>query len=475
MAESEKADAETPKHTAFEMKELLIESAMRTGPNQAMTFNLKDDDLLRAASFDPHELEAVYTGAPLYTGPDLHTALENQTYEAERNVFLSTIGDLLGPDKICHHEIKGMLDEELRQRGHMQFLAADVTIQRKFLIVASARIKAAMLSPDVHDPFNSPQDKYDFIVVLTTLRGGYAGTTQKQRLYFNFPETRDDYTSYTTFLAQLQEATQLSMIPPLEPGEPYSTLSGPTDGAKTPSNNDEDTSSPVNALGIMLPTPPDSFTTASAPLLPKRDEKGYTVKDGAWIYTSKLCQRVMEGKLGQEKDKKITDKTSYDNMLLVLKSQRLTTLNEVNQRVTVMPPQGALVVEITHSMDAAAIKVWAKVQEAEAEEEKRFCRELKAQGFTDEDIGEPFGAYLKREIATEKEEASRGHYVQQQTDNMKKKVKQKEAIVRAKYFSRYSPDFAQGSFNAEMAEHKEMFLKELKANLKRIPKDSSGF
>ncbi|KAL5322709.1 hypothetical protein ACEPPN_010684 [Leptodophora sp. 'Broadleaf-Isolate-01'] len=475
MAESEKADVDTPRYTAFEMKELLIEFAMRACPNPAMTVNLKDNDLLRAATFDPVEHEAVHIGAPLYTGPNLHTALENQTYEAERNGFLNTIGDMLAPDKVLQHEIKGMLDEELKQRGHSQFLAMDVPIQRKFVIVASARIKAAMLSPDAHDPFNSLRDKYDFIVVLTTLRGGYAGTTQKQRLYFNFPETRDDSTSYFTFLARLQEATQLSVIPPLEPGEPYRPSLGPADETETRHNHDEDTGSPVNALGIMLPTPPDSFTTASAPLQPKRDEEGYTVKDGAWIYTSKLYQRVVEGKLGLEKDKKVTDKSSYDNMLLVLKSQKVTALNKEKGRVAVKPPQGTLIVEITHSMDAAAIKRWTEDQEAEAEEEKRFCSELQAQGFTDDDIGEPFGAYLKREIATEKEKASRGHFVEQYTENMKQKVKQKEAIVRDKYFSRYSPDFAQGPFDAEMEEHKEKFLTELKANLKRIPKDSSGF
>lgn len=215
-----------------------------------------------------------------------------------------------------------------------------------------------MLSPDAHDPFNSLRDKYDFIVVLTTLRGGYAGTTQKQRLYFNFPETRDDSTSYFTFLARLQEATQLSVIPPLEPGEPYRPSLGPADETETRHNHDEDTGSPVNALGIMLPTPPDSFTTASAPLQPKRDEEGYTVKDGAWIYTSKLYQRVVEGKLGLEKDKKVTDKSSYDNMLLVLKSQKVTALNKEKGRVAVKPPQGTLIVEITHVRNP--VELWAQ-------------------------------------------------------------------------------------------------------------------
>ena len=79
-----------------------------------------------------------------------------------------------------------------------------------------------MLTPETQDAFAS-QDHFDFTVLLTTLRGGYAGTTQTQRLYFNFPKKNDTLSSYADFLALLQDASQLSVIPPLKPGEPYRT------------------------------------------------------------------------------------------------------------------------------------------------------------------------------------------------------------------------------------------------------------
>ncbi|KAH7348479.1 hypothetical protein BKA65DRAFT_550551 [Rhexocercosporidium sp. MPI-PUGE-AT-0058] len=474
MAESEKADQDAPQYTPFEMKELLIEFAMRSASNPIMTLNLTDNDLLRAASFDPEELEAVHTGGPFYTGPDLHTALEDLTYDFERTAFLMRVGRLLTPNKVLQQDIQEMLEEEMTQRGLSKYLK-ETSIQRKIILVAGARVKAAMLLPELHDPLVLSRDKCDFIVLLTTLRGGYAGTTQKHRLYFSFPETGDHSTSYITFLARLQEATQLSVIPPLEPGEPYCTSSGPMDEAPVNRNGDEDIGTPVNALGIMLLTPPGSFTTTSTPLQSKGGGKGYTLNDGAWIYTSKLCQRVVEGKLGPEEDKRLTDKASYDDMLQVLKRQKVFFRNNEGGRTAAKPPLGALVVDITHSMDTAAIKKWTEEQEAEAEEEKRFCMQLKGEGFAGEDIGEPYGAYLKREIAAEKEKASRSHYVEQNTGTMKQKLKQKEEAVKGKYFSRYSPDFAQGPFDAEMKGHKETLLQELNVKLENIAKDTSGF
>lgn len=221
------------------------------------------------------------------------------------------------------------------------------------MIIAGARVKAAMLSPGPHDPLDSPRDKYDFEVLLTTLRGGYAGTTQEQRLYFNYPGSRDDSSSYRDFLARLQEATQLSIIPPLEPGEPYRTSSGFMDDTSALHGFDDDTGTPANALGIMLHTPPDSFTTAPAPINPRRDVKGYTVNDGPWIYTSVLNgQKSMIGKLGPEEHKKLSDKDSYDNMILVLEKQVGYMKNEKGVTQTVKALPKALVVHITHVRDA---------------------------------------------------------------------------------------------------------------------------
>ncbi|KAK0127259.1 hypothetical protein ONS96_006810 [Cadophora gregata f. sp. sojae] len=199
-------------------------------------------------------------------------------------------------------------------------------------------------------------------------------------------------------LVQLQDATQLSVIPPLEPGEPYRTSSTTTD---PPSRNGDnvDANNPVNALGIMLPTRPASFTTFPFSQS-RRDEQGYTIRDGPWIYTSKKNSIILKGKLGEEKGKKLEDKISYDNMIQILRGERVS----VTQMSVNASPSSlcALVVEIIHSMDRDAIKWHKEEQQAIDEEEKQFCEDLTAQGLTEDDFGEPFGAYLKKEIQMEK-------------------------------------------------------------------------
>jgi len=200
-----------------------------------------------------------------------------------------------------------------------------------------------MLTPETQDAFAS-QDHFDFTVLLTTLRGGYAGTTQTQRLYFNFPKKNDTLSSYADFLALLQDASQLSVIPPLKPGEPYRT-SGFTSNPPPRYGDDNDSNVPANALGIMLPTPPDSFTTAPTPQL-KRDTKGYTILDGPWIYTIKRGKNILKSNLREERDRKLDDKVSYDNMVQLLKDQKGSEIGN-DQKSSPSSP-GTLVVEIVH-------------------------------------------------------------------------------------------------------------------------------
>lgn len=200
-----------------------------------------------------------------------------------------------------------------------------------------------MLGPEPQAAFAS-RDHFDFTVLLTTLRGGYAGTTQTQRLYFNFPKKNDTLSSYVDFLALLQDASQLSVIPPLKPGEPYRT-SGFTSDPPIRYGETSDPNVPANALGVMLPTPPDSFTTEPTPE-PEQDTKGYTILHGPWIYTIKRGQNILKSHLREERDRKLDGKVAYDNMVQLLKDQKGSEIGN-GQKSSPSSP-GTLVVEIIH-------------------------------------------------------------------------------------------------------------------------------
>ncbi|KAL2064254.1 hypothetical protein VTL71DRAFT_4748 [Oculimacula yallundae] len=489
MAEVEAMDDVPSDYDAFEIKELLIESAMRSNLNQSMATHLKDEDLQRAISFEPQDLETTDYGAPYYTGVDLYTALQIQGYDLARLQYLNAIGTKLSGNPKVQEQIRDMLDVELKQRHeeklceaksvhqkvpHIRPIANSGLIYNKFVTIASARIKAAMLAPDPRDPIGQKRESFDFVVSLTTLRGGYAGTTQRQRLFFSFPENYHDSKSYIDFLAQLQDATQLCTIPPLEPGEPYRASSGSTGRFLEGYDYDEDNGIPVNALGIMPPTPPDSFTTTPAPLRPKRDVRGYTLDDGPWIYTSKLGFKVLKGKSGAEEGKKLIDKRSYDNMIQMLRSPTTIFLKDRKEKIQT-PKPGTLVVDIIHSMDLAAINRHNSELIAVKSEETQFRRDHRAAGFTSEDIGEPYGAFLKRQIADEKEKASRAHHYDKQKARTEEKVRVMAEDMRKQFFGRYSPGFAQKPFELEVESRKELLMKELEGVMKRVPKDTSGF
>ncbi|CZT48769.1 uncharacterized protein RSE6_09516 [Rhynchosporium secalis] len=485
------SDAGILGYEPWDIKELLIESAMRGHFDPAMTRQLKDEDLLRAVSLDPKELEGTNYGEPLYIGDDLYTALRKQDYSIARRAYLHNIGNKLEEDSKVHNQISDMLDVELKQRVPQKHLdrprsilgkvapANQLIMQvqqantHKFTLVAAARVKAAMLAEDLYNPIDLPRNLIDFVVHLTSLRGGHAGTTQIQRLCFRFPDNPYDSSSYISFLAQLQEATQLSTITPLEPGEPYRTT------LKNESYDDhgfnEDTGTPSNALGIMLPTPPDSFTTTPAPLQPKRDVKGYTINDGPWVYTSKRHWKVLTGKTGEEKDRKITDKNSYNNMIQILKAQTTIVVSKEGKKEVVKPVIGTLFVEIMHTLDAAALKRWTEEKESDAEEEKGFRASLLSQGFSQDDIGEPYHAYIKRSIASEKEKASREHYTEKLKETANERITTMTEDMRKEFFGRYSPAFAQAPFEAEVEGQKERMLRQLEEAIKKIPKNTSGF
>lgn len=126
-------------------------------------------------------------------------------------------------------------------------------------------------------------------------------------------------------------------------------------------------------------------------------------------------------------------------------------------------------------MDAAAIKKYAEEQEAEDAGETRYRDELKAQGFSDDRVGEPYGAYLKRHIMEEKERAWRGHHTEKLKARTMQTLEKETKTLKDDFFNRYSPEFAQAPFEAAVADKKRKFLVELDVKVKRIAKCPSGF
>ena len=81
-------------------------------------------------------------------------------------------------------------------------------------------------------------------------------------------------------------------------------------------------------------------------------------------------------------------------------------------------------------MDRDAIKRYHGEEEATKEETTRFRADAMAQGLTDDDIGVPFGAYLKDSITKEKEDASRAHYAAQITSTFDRSLKREEEMLK---------------------------------------------
>lgn len=126
-------------------------------------------------------------------------------------------------------------------------------------------------------------------------------------------------------------------------------------------------------------------------------------------------------------------------------------------------------------MDRDAIKRYHGEEEATKEETTRFRADAMAQGLTDDDIGVPFGAYLKDSITKEKEDASRAHYAAQITSTFDRSLKREEEMLRAAFFSSESSTHTQPEFDAEMEKMKSRLNKRLDHLLKNIPNVNSGF
>ena len=126
-------------------------------------------------------------------------------------------------------------------------------------------------------------------------------------------------------------------------------------------------------------------------------------------------------------------------------------------------------------MDRDAIDRYREEEEATKEEETQFRADAIAQGLTDDDIGVPFGAYLKNSITKEKEDASRAHRAAQITSTFERSLKREEEILRATFFSNESSTRTQPEFDAEMEKMRLRLKKRLDHALNNIPKDTSGF
>lgn len=117
-------------YTAFEVKELLIEYAMRSWQGNMMTHSFTEAEFGGMASLDPEELEAVDSGAPLYTGTNLHTALEHDIRDFKRCRYLSQIFTSRSDQDLIENVLR-LLDADLTQVRALHLLGERASMNQK--------------------------------------------------------------------------------------------------------------------------------------------------------------------------------------------------------------------------------------------------------------------------------------------------------------------------------------------------------
>lgn len=150
---------------------------------------------------------------------------------------------------------------------------------------------------------------YDFKVILTTLKGGYGDYLITTELFFEYAN------HFSHFLSALKDATQLSVIPPVEINRHYTyerahspdKYHGSRSRSRSTIYNDSSRGSPTGRSRepeLALPIPKTR----------NRDARGYTLDDGPWIYRIAIGNQLQPGQ-----DKNLYDEGSYLEMLQALK------------------------------------------------------------------------------------------------------------------------------------------------------------
>ncbi|CAL3968681.1 unnamed protein product [Diplocarpon coronariae] len=437
--------ATRPRPPFWDAKELLIEYASWAYVKDTLTLTAIDP--CKFASFEPGRLLEVDDGAPLYTGPDLHVALEagamSHYREKSMQEFYNTHfkDNPQGiPAQSFQNGVAELLDKELAKLGYPKDMFENH--------LSKARALAIHRSKDGIIPFDSMEfqeesledrAKHEFDVLLVTLRGGFPGNIDTQRLYFDF------ITEYHTFLAVLQDASQLSVIPPVDFNK-ITKIASPTGDF-----DDEAGQSQQSALELIIPSPANLLTMGSGSSFrqsPKEEntDRGYTVAHGPWLYRVVRNLEIISGrgKNGIDAwDREIgKDKSSYLAMIDLVKTARRKNPGET---ITVL---------IKHSLDEEVCTQWRNHLADEAAEDQRSRENLRAKGL-DEEIGDPFMEFWSNRKADENAIIMKNSIAATHAEHVFQTLQEERVRSAREHGGRYSPDYVQQAITGDVSTLRE--------------------
>lgn len=352
-----------------------------------------DFRLADASMFDPDEIENVGLKAPAYVGLDLETALDGVVWDVRESEYASSVLKWLdeSASKDFKSAVEQLVDAELKSYGvdkdNLSFLARAGNISRQ-----RAKCRAFDTSYIPGRPhFVKRGKEHEIEVHLEYLVGGHGGSQRSTLLYFAYK------TPFSSFLKALQDATQLCTIPPIDftkppPLKPAKVIPyhpGFPRGSGRFRGWDRDRSTAEqdkekSGMGLSADTEQvgsDKVGPHGHPESRRRSVRGYTLRDGPWIWKRVVTESTTKSSVSVSKGE-IKSESDYQAIIQALR--------EANKGFS--GPQHSIM--IWHSMDYEMRNTWLKSQALEGEERQQSndnIRKILAQRTPEEVMADAVG------------------------------------------------------------------------------------
>lgn len=145
-------DATHGNYTSYEIKELMIEWALRRSLSSFMVADTIDIDLSDVALLDIGALDSADAGEPWYSGPDMHTSLEHDMRTMQREAWLTSFLKSVGDEQILR-QVRKMVEDELKKRSLLESVGDTASLlQRVSCYLVDIVHKADRHSVQSHSP-----------------------------------------------------------------------------------------------------------------------------------------------------------------------------------------------------------------------------------------------------------------------------------------------------------------------------------
>ncbi|EPE28725.1 hypothetical protein GLAREA_09846 [Glarea lozoyensis ATCC 20868] len=312
------------KNVAQETKEWVIDYATEHGLGNTLTADRKSGALSNVAMFnsDHEDFHKDYTTTK---GQDLPTALKVANLDNQHARYAHAKARWIhAPERVeLKAEVERLMDEELKL-GDGEGEGEGLSFQAKACLISGRRSRKRLYSGmDSQPSSTSTVDKrFGYQVQLQRLVDGFAGNTHVTTLYFLYT------TSFYEFRNALRDATQLCKIPPdpvvearvisfrnpipNEESENNTESQRETSTTSTSSQLTNTTPSETERNSTITPTSSTPIETPSQIPAKPREQNGYLLSDGDWIYKrqklhftdgKQMCiTEDSRGKIGCEED-----------------------------------------------------------------------------------------------------------------------------------------------------------------------------